>query len=277
MKYSTEIPMNPLSYYVRQKEQWNDTELQQIRTEYEEKHLTISQLGDIHQRTPGQISYALKRINLITDNKQARGYPEYHASELYKEIVSTPKVSSKKVTSDNPDEILEHQGEKWSELEEQQLLNEIEIGMDDKAIAKNHSRTYTAIRKRIRHVIYELHRNGISTTELVERMKLPEEEIVSIIQCYVRNHENRQQRNEKKIQNEPVVRPLQIAPPLQSEFNLVKTVLSDVKTELSDVKTELSELKTEMKTIKTEVVSLMKMMKHLTRLVESMYEFETEA
>jgi Mor family transcriptional regulator len=173
------------------------------------------------------------------------------------------------------DEILEHQGEKWSELEEQQLLNEIEIGMDYNAIAKNHSRTCTAIRKRIRHVIYELHSNGISTKELVERMKLPEEEIVSIIQCYIRNHENKQRRNDKKIEKELVIHPLQIAPSLPSEADHDTTEVDVVKTELASVKTDLASVKKELTIIKTEVRSLTKMMKHLTMILESIYDIET--
>lgn len=256
--------MNRLEYYTRQKDSWDESEIQQIRSEYETQNLTISQMGDIHKRTPGSIAYALKRIGLVTHNTKARGYPEYHDSELYSEIISTPKVKTEKVRKEKTDESeLEHQGEKWDPLEEQQLLNELEIGMNTTSIAKNHSRTTTAIRKRIRYIVYQQYTQGESTESLSKRMKLSEEEITSIIKCYVTANETKQirkeqQKDNKKIQttlqtvsNQPI---LMIAPPLQTEFTIVKT--------------ELAELK-------TEVLALKKMIKHISTLMESVYEFES--
>lgn len=83
--------MNRLEYYNRQKEIWSDKELQDIRIEYEEKEMTISQIADIHHRTPGSISYKLKNLGLITHNTQSRGYLDYKNSNLYKQIVETGK------------------------------------------------------------------------------------------------------------------------------------------------------------------------------------------
>lgn len=84
--------MNKLEYYNRQKEPCEDNELNDIKTEYESKEMTISQIGDIHRRTPGSISYKLKNLGIISDNKLARGYLEYKDSSLYKEIVETGKI-----------------------------------------------------------------------------------------------------------------------------------------------------------------------------------------
>jgi len=81
--------MNNLEYYNRQKESWNDNEIENIRTEYQTNEMTIRQIGDIHRRTPGSISYKLKSIGLITNNTLSRGYLEYKNSNLYKEIVKT--------------------------------------------------------------------------------------------------------------------------------------------------------------------------------------------
>lgn len=80
--------MNSLSYYNRQKEDWTNKELEQLKDEYENKKLNISQIGDIHHRTPGSISYKLKKLMLISHNTIARGYDEYKNSNLYNEIVS---------------------------------------------------------------------------------------------------------------------------------------------------------------------------------------------
>ena len=85
--------MNSLEYYNRQKESWSDDENKEIRTEYETKEMTISQMGDIHHRTPGSISYKLKSLGIIAHNNQARGYDEYKNSNLYKEIAEKGKIS----------------------------------------------------------------------------------------------------------------------------------------------------------------------------------------
>jgi hypothetical protein len=83
--------MNGLEYYNRQKEDWSDKELQDIRTEYETKEMTISQIADIHNRTPGSISYKLKNLGIITHNTLSRGYLDYKNSNLYKQIVEEQK------------------------------------------------------------------------------------------------------------------------------------------------------------------------------------------
>ena len=85
--------MNTVEYYNRQKESWSDSEVQEIRTEYQTKEMTISEMGNIHRRTPGSISYKLKNLGLITNTNQARGYDEYKNTDLYKEIVKKGKIS----------------------------------------------------------------------------------------------------------------------------------------------------------------------------------------
>jgi hypothetical protein len=91
--------MNRLEYYNRQKEDWSEKEIQDVRTEYETKEMTISQIGDIHRRTPGSISYKLNKLGLITHNTFSRGYLEYKNSDLYKQIVENGKSgnSEKKI------------------------------------------------------------------------------------------------------------------------------------------------------------------------------------
>jgi hypothetical protein len=84
--------MNSLNFYTRQKEPWSDTEINQIKDEYEIYEFTISQIADIHRRTPGSISYKLKNLKLINHNMLARGYDEYKNSNLYKEIVKNGKI-----------------------------------------------------------------------------------------------------------------------------------------------------------------------------------------
>ena len=83
--------MNGLEYYNRQNENWSDKELQDIRTEYETNEMTISQIADIHNRTPGSISCKLKNLGIITHIILSRGYLDYKNSNLYKQIVEEQK------------------------------------------------------------------------------------------------------------------------------------------------------------------------------------------
>jgi hypothetical protein len=87
--------MNALSYYDRSKLSWDDEEVEQLRIEYEEGK-TIQEIGDIHRRTPGGISYRLKFIGCISDTRNARGYEDYRTSSLYAEIVGTEKKPAEK-------------------------------------------------------------------------------------------------------------------------------------------------------------------------------------
>ena len=93
--------MNKPEYYIRQKDPWDETEVRQIRTEYLHDKMTISQIADIHQRTPGSISYKLKGLGFITEANTARGYSEYKSSELYRAIVEKEKLKPKPFTRAN--------------------------------------------------------------------------------------------------------------------------------------------------------------------------------
>ena len=90
-----ESPMNNLDYYTRQKDTCDESEVRQLRMEYLQDRMTISQIGDIHQRTPGAVSYKLKALGFIDTTTGARGYPEYKTSHLYKEIVEKEKLNPK--------------------------------------------------------------------------------------------------------------------------------------------------------------------------------------
>jgi len=86
--------MNKLEYYSRQKTEWDENELQQMKAEYETKQMNISEIADIHRRTPGSISYKLKLLDLIPHYMLSRGYSDYKNSALYKEIVETSTATA---------------------------------------------------------------------------------------------------------------------------------------------------------------------------------------
>jgi hypothetical protein len=85
--------MNSIEYYNRQKCSWDENEVQSLKSEYETKEMTISEIADIHHRTPGSISYKLKGMGIITHSTLSRGYNEYRNSELYKNIVEKNTIA----------------------------------------------------------------------------------------------------------------------------------------------------------------------------------------
>jgi len=146
-------------------------------------------------------------------------------------------------------------GKKWTKLEEQQLLNEIEICMDYSEIARNHGRTEGGIRSHKNDMIYRLYIDKTPKEDIMKMFHLTDEEFNYTISCKSTKYENRQKQIETRVgQKEEPIPVLMIAPPLQAEFTIVKT--------------ELAELK-------TEVLALKKMIKHISTLMESVYEFES--
>jgi len=113
--------MYSLEYYTRQKSSWKHDEVQQISNEYESLQKSISEIADIHKRTPGSISYKLKSMDIINDAKQSRGYEEYRISALYSQIIGNNKfnTNSKKNTK------------KSSEIQTQAELEKIKIDIQE--------------------------------------------------------------------------------------------------------------------------------------------------
>jgi DNA-binding transcriptional regulator GbsR (MarR family) len=95
--------MNPLSYYHLREEPWAETEDATLRSEYVDQKLDIIQIADRHYKTPGQISYRLKKLG-ITDNyyKETRGYDAYLQSDLYCEIKESPKKEKQQDPIERP-------------------------------------------------------------------------------------------------------------------------------------------------------------------------------
>lgn len=88
--------MECFAYYDHSGSPWSETEDAQLIKEYTADQLDILQIGYIHKRTPGGISYRLRTHNLIDNNVSARGYMDYINSDLYKEIVSSSQTKKAK-------------------------------------------------------------------------------------------------------------------------------------------------------------------------------------
>jgi hypothetical protein len=165
-------------------------------------------------------------------------------------------------------------GKKWTEMEEQQLLNELEIDMDCNTVAENHKRTLGGIRSRIYEMAYRMHQNNTLKEEIMKTMRLTEGHLDDIIARQTVKEDNKMKRKERKEPEEkPLIqmnRPvLELVPPLQAEFNIVKTEIQQIKQDLTEIKTELKTFSKEMSMLKKSVGQMMVMIKQI-------YEFETE-
>ena len=141
----------------------------------------------------------------------------------------------KMVMAKKPDvELPTEFGKKWTELEEQQLLNELEIDMDCNTVAENHKRTLGGIRSRIYEMAYRMYLKNAPKEEIMKTMRLTERHLDDIIARQTVKEDNKMKRKEQKepenkclIQmNRPV---LELVPPLQAEFNTVKTEIQQIK------------------------------------------------
>ena len=105
--------MNPRSFYNKQKDVWEDKESDDLYHEYTVNKMTVSQIANIHHRTPGCIAFKLKSLGLVIKHTDTHGYSEYLKSALYKEIVSqdtkitVKKPTQKQVIVSQSEEILE--------------------------------------------------------------------------------------------------------------------------------------------------------------------------
>jgi hypothetical protein len=78
--------MNTADFYDRSKLKWTEEEARQIRKAYETDEMNIIQIADIHKRTPGCIAAKLKDDGVVVSHTLTRGFEEYKASDLFKEI-----------------------------------------------------------------------------------------------------------------------------------------------------------------------------------------------
>jgi hypothetical protein len=126
-------------------------------------------------------------------------------------------------------------GQKWSDEEEQKLLEELKKNMDIELIAKIHNRTTGGINARCKEIAYKLYSNNRSMEEIIVKTKLDEDQIIETI---------------KKRQNNP---------------KKCKTI-TESKT-LFSIESEIYEMKNDIKEIKNTIKELVEMMK-------AVYEFK---
>ena len=133
-------------------------------------------------------------------------------------------------------------GQKWTDEEENTLLQELDKNINIEVIAQTHNRTIGGIRCRQRTIAYNMYVKDVSIEEIIIKTKLDKEQILETITK--KEKENTQKKTKKtKITQEP------------------KTV--SLENEIIGMRSEIKELKNTIK----ELVDMMK----------AVYEFEDVA
>jgi hypothetical protein len=258
--------MNSLDYYYRQKEVWEEKEIEEIRNEYLTKKMTISEIGDFHHRTPGSIGSKLHRIGLIRHNAEARGYNEYKDSKLYKEIVesSTKKALEKKEKKDTTGEknsldVPSRKGEKWEDYEINKMLLSIKNKKSISDIATEHERTIGGINSQRRKLAANYYfKDKISIDEIIKFTGLTREEVEDTIKRRSNSSKayNLDKSNSSKNNKE------------DKEENLEKTdpIVRSGRLRNRDA---IQEIRSEIHTLKQDV-------KEILRLMNALYDFESQ-
>ena len=135
-------------------------------------------------------------------------------------------------------------GQKWTDEEENTLLQELDKNINIEIIAQTHNRTIGGIRGRQRTIAYNMYVKDASIEEIIIKTKLDKEQILETIT----KKENTQKKSKKtKITQEQKIEP--------------KTV--SLENEIIGMRSEIKELKNTIK----ELVEMMK----------AVYEFEDVA
>ena len=101
-------------------------------------------------------------------------------AEYYKQLKSRPETALV--------------GSKWSQEEEVKLLNELGIGIDIDAIAKEHKRTTGGIQSRMRQIAVRMIKSGKYIDETCGSMRLTREEVEDALH----RHDGKQKKNDEK-------------------------------------------------------------------------------
>lgn len=148
----------------------------------------------------------------------------------------------KMLKTKNPDtDYPTNMGQKWTDEEENTLLQELDKNINIEIIAQTHKRTIGGIRGRQRTIAYNMYVKDVSIEEIIIKTKLDKEQILETIT----KKENTQKKT--KITQEPKIEP--------------KTV--SLENEIIGMRSEIKELKNTIK----ELVDMMK----------AVYEFEDVA
>jgi hypothetical protein len=148
----------------------------------------------------------------------------------------------KMLKTKNPDiDYPTNMGEKWTDEEDNTLLQELDKNINIEIIAQTHNRTIGGIRGRQRTIAYNMYVKKVSIEEIIRKTNLDKEQIMETIT----RKENPQKK--VKITQEPKIEPKKVS-----------------------LENEIIEMRSEIKELKNTIKELVEMMK-------AVYEFEDVA
>jgi len=145
----------------------------------------------------------------------------------------------------------ENMGAAWRESEIEQLLNEVRDGQTYEEIAKTHKRTVGGIVSRLKDIAYECHNKQMSINEIVVLTSISKNDVIDTIVQKDKRKENIEKRKEKHA----------------AGFELSSKTKPTSQT--TSAPSEIAELT-------NEVVSIKKDVKEILRLMNALYDFESQ-
>jgi len=119
-------------------------------------------------------------------------------------------------------------GQKWSDSEENILLDELSKNIPIEIIAENHKRTVGGIESRKRHIAYKMYLKNIPIIEIVEKIKLDSDCIKHIIDKKQTFDLKKDVESKVKIDN--------------MSLDISFTEISELRKEVSDLKKDIKEI-----------------------------------
>lgn len=149
----------------------------------------------------------------------------------------------------HPDSIgLSNAGKKWTDEEQNKLLEELNKNIDINLISQSHNRTSGSINARCKLIAYNMYTNDISIEEICQITKLKDVEVMDAIKQMENKHKKRDMKKNKK----------KILINVQDNSSTNKNINTD--DDITEIKKDIIEIKNNIK----ELVAMMK----------ALYEFE---
>jgi len=158
----------------------------------------------------------------------------------------------------------ENMGSSWRESEENQLLDEIKEGHTYDQISKAHKRTVGGITARLKQIALEQYKKEMPMDEIIKLTRISKNDLIDIIIRREQYEENKEKRKQEKITK-------YTTKPSESE------VLAPNPKSKQVVELRLDTSSAEIAELKNEVLSLKKDVKEILRLMNAIYEFETQS
>ena len=134
----------------------------------------------------------------------------------------------KMLKTKNPDtDYPTNMGQKWTDEEENTLLQELDKNINIEIIAQTHNRTIGGIRGRQRTIAYNMYVKKVSIEEIIRKTKLDKEQIMDTIT----RKENPQKK--VKITQEPKIEPKKVS--LENEIILMRSEIKELKNTIKEL------------------------------------------